>query len=263
MNIQTLRNIIYRIILFGNWFLPLKEHEVIILCYHSIANDAWRFSVPMTELKKQIKYLLKTRQPLSLPEFENYLAGKLKLTRPAFIITFDDGYKDILQTLTFFKENNVKPAVFVLAEPAEANRVELETNKAFLSNSDIKKLSAHGWSIGSHSATHANFACLSMSAAEHEIIYSKMKLQSALNMPIKYFAYPKGKYNKKIGECVKIADYNIAFTMDDGRIRVGFDSHLIPRIGVDGTHGFAEYRSAITPLAILCRNLVKKHWSST
>lgn len=263
MNTELIRNIIYKCITVISSVIPFKNNAVIILCYHSIASDKWRFSVDPSELELQLKHLLTSREPMTMEELDLYLDGKLKLKKPAFLITFDDGYNDILQTREIFKTYNIKPTVFILADTSKANRSELETNRAFLSTKEIGLLIKDGWSIGCHSATHPNFATLSDNQISAEVSLAKHTIENNINYAIHYFAYPKGRYNKKIEECVKIADYRMAFTMDDVPLNPTSNKFTIPRIGVDRSHGFNEFQAAITPLAVYCRGFIKKYWNKS
>src|SRR3989344_5517617 len=77
--------------------LGMRKARVIILCYHSIASDDWRFSVSPENFKKQIERLILSGfQFLTLRDIDNILRGGLILRKPSVAITFDDGYRDIL-----------------------------------------------------------------------------------------------------------------------------------------------------------------------
>jgi len=233
-----------------------KEKGVIVFCYHSIANDSWRFSVNFEDLKKQIEYLLKSRRPISIEELLSHIKGDKIIREPAFLLTFDDGYRDLISIKTFLQEKGIKPVAFVLARPDEANREELDSTRLFLNAKEILELKAAGWEIGCHSSTHSDFSKLSSDELRFEIIRAKSELEKELGFPIKYFAHPKGKYSGEIIALVKEAGYEAAFSMDNGYADFKNNTLSIPRIGVDRTHTDKEFTYFTSPLVMFIRKLI-------
>lgn len=232
---------------------------VIILCYHNISADGWRFSVPFSEFKKQIEYLLKHRNPVSLSDLVGYLSGKSEISRPSFILVFDDGYQELLQVKDYLKNHNIKPGLLLLSKPEKANRSELDSSAALLSVSGVKSLMDSGWEIGCHGATHSDFSKITSNEVVDEVIKSKISLEVMLNSKVEYFAFPKGKYSDDICNAVRIAGYKLCLTMDDGFISKQTNPLLLPRIGVDQTHSFTEFKSIFSPSVIALRRFLKNH----
>lgn len=235
-----------------------KQNDVIILCYHSVADDNWRFSESFPTLKTQIDYLLTIREPLSLADLELFLNGKKPITTPSFIITFDDGYENILQTVKYFQKKQIRPALFVLSHPEKANRAELGNDLPLLSDSQIKTLQKAGWIIGAHGATHADFMNINTTVLKNEIQDAKQLLEKKLGFPVSYFSYPKGVYSNSIINTVKKSGYSMAVSMDDGYITSATDKYRIPRVGVDATHTFEEFKVLFSPSVTKLRGFFKK-----
>lgn len=234
-----------------------RQPNIFVLSYHSVTTDDWRFSVNASVLKKQIAYLKKNFDIISLKTLEEYIKGQTKIDRPSVVLTFDDGYKDILTMKEYFEKQNIKPALFVLANTKHPNWTEIGSKREFLTKRDIQALHKAGWEIGCHSATHSNLATLSDTALHEEIITAKQSLEKDLGIPFDYFAYPRGKYNKVVLQYVKKAKYTMALTMDDGFIKPKIDLMTVPRVGVDRTHTFSEFINSFTPSVIQVRKLVK------
>ncbi len=234
-----------------------QKNPIVIFSYHSIAKDDWRFSVNPADLKKQITHLQKNYDIITLKTLEEYLAGKITITKPSAVLTFDDGYKDILTMKDFFKKHAITPALFILANTKNPNLKELGTKRQFLTKRDIQSLIKAGWEIGCHSATHANLATLSDKELKEEIITSKKSLEKNLGMTLKYFAYPRGKYNAAVVRLVQKAKYTMALTMDDGFINAESNRLTLPRVGVDRTHTFAEFGSTFSPSVVRLRKIIK------
>ena len=150
-----------------------------------------------------------------------------------------------------------KPTVFLLSSPRDANRNELNNALRLLTAPQIKKLISMGWEIGCHTATHPNVFKLSPSQLGSEIINSKIQLEKQLGLIINYFAYPKGRYTPSAVKAVEQAGYKLALTMDDSYVNSDTDPLKIPRIGVDGTHSFSEFKVLPTSGSRLIRKLLK------
>lgn len=235
-----------------------KKPAVTILSYHSVANDSWKFSVSPVTVKKQLSYLISKYEIITLSDLELYLKGKKVFSRPAAIITFDDGYKNVLTLTSFFKQKNIRPALFLLTDIKNPNWKELDNKHAFLTKKEIKTLVKAGWEIGSHSGTHANLATVSEKELDKEIRVAKATLEKDSGIKVSYFAYPRGKYSNEVLKMVKKAKYVLGLTMDDGFISSKSNPLILPRVGIDQTHGFAEFKATISPSVIQLRGLLKQ-----
>lgn len=229
-----------------------------ILCYHSISNDNWRHSISLETFVKQIDYLLAHYKPATFLDITKIITGTTKEpTSPVFVINFDDGYKNILQTKDYLKNKNIKPVLFVLAKPENADQTELKNTNEFLTKDDIKSLISDGWEIGSHGVTHKDFWTLSPADIQKEIIESKKILEQTYGINIRYFSYPRGRYSKEIIEAVKNAGYELGVSMDDGDITVGTNPYILPRIGIDKTHEFDEFKLTMLEPVVQTRKFIK------
>lgn len=256
----AVRRAVYVSLHFVDAVILRHANELFIVSYHSVATDNERFSIDPEIMKKQLSWLKKHYRILKLSEAEKVLTGAKKLTRPGVVITIDDGYKDILTMKPFFAKNGIKPALFVLTNTKQANRAELANKRAFLSKADIKALKKAGWEIGSHSATHANLAKLSGKKLTDEVVSSKKELEKLLRTEVSYFAYPRGKYSKAVLAAVKKAGYRLGLTMDDGVVLKTANLHLLPRVGVDRSHSFAEFKAAFSPSVVAGRKIIKESY---
>lgn len=238
-----------------------RRNSIVVLCHHGIAcraDDDWRFSVELEEFNKQIEYLGKYYQFVAAEDLERYIKGERNITRASVLLTFDDGYRDLVHIRDYLKRLGIKPVLFALSSGDRVDRTETKTDKELLSLSEIIELRNAGWDIGSHGATHASFASLSSGQIREEVVGSKVDLEAALGHKVRYFAYPKGKYSDEILSAAREAGYALGFTMDDGMISSGTDPLRIPRIGVDRTHSFTEFKSIASPSVISFRYVMKR-----
>jgi peptidoglycan/xylan/chitin deacetylase (PgdA/CDA1 family) len=236
-----------------------RKNSLFILCYHSFAEDSWRYTVSPATFEKQMEFLSKNYGFSSIDDIYEYIKGSSMKKDKNVLISIDDGYKDVRNIIEIVKKYDIKPVLFVLSDRNNLNRKEMDNNKDILTNEEIVELYKHGWTIGCHSATHSDFHSLSKEQAYHEVIDSKKRLEKELGIPINYFSYPKGRYTKHICSLVKKADYKLAVSMDDGFISFGVNTLAVPRIGVDNTHSFLEFKAISSPLSVQFRKFVKEH----
>ena len=187
--------------------------KIPILSYHSISNDIC---------------------PLSLKI--NYFDEINPYKKKQIIITFDDGYKDlILNSLPLLKKYNFKAICFVVSDligttnkwDEDLNKV---TTKKLMNVSEIKLWIKNGMKIGSHSRNHRRLTLVDKDQMIQEIRYSKMDLERITESKIDAFCYPYGVYDENIVDEVK-KNYSYAFTTKRSRYdKNKHTKYLIPRI---------------------------------
>ena len=227
-----------------------SKNKRIVLCYHSIGDTGWRFSVGTKNFEKHIKFLKKNYKFISLDEV---LAGK----KSGIHIAFDDGYTDVIENaLPLLEKINVKATMFALSDYKNANRTELDNNLPIINYNQLKYLHNKGWEIGSHTRTHSHLGKMQNFALEDEIVKSKKELEKNLGFSVKYLAYPKGTYSKKIIEYVKKAGYQNAFTVDGYDISAGDkDPMKLSRISIEGEVETEQLEALLSPLGLITSRL--------
>jgi peptidoglycan/xylan/chitin deacetylase (PgdA/CDA1 family) len=236
--------------------MPSTGKEVFVLCYHSINNDNWLFGVSPETFKKQMNYLSKKYTFITLKDIEDHLHKGTPLPKPSVAITFDDAYEDVLQVKDFIKERGIRPTLFVIASK-KPNRIELDTKRSIMTKKQILSLVKDGWQIGCHTLTHPDMNTLSETEIEKEVVLSKKQLEKALGLRISYIAYPKGRYNRRILKAAERAKYKLGMTVKDGDISLKTHYLEIPRIGVDRTHTFIEFKYLANTLVAYFRSFMR------
>jgi len=222
-----------RFISYWNKFFSFwaTQKDTAILSYHSIANDGWRFSTSINDFQNQMLELKKTKQVVSLSTF---IQGDRSPRQ--VVITFDDGYVDNLTIAApMLKKLKLPATLFVLGNTKNPNRHELDNNKPLMNILQIKKLKKMGWEIGFHTSTHADLSKATDAELYREIVLGKIELEKRLGFALKYFAYPRGAYSKRIGEFVDKAGFQAAFTVDGGRAISSTENRFISRIGMEAS----------------------------
>lgn len=232
----------------------LNKNGISVLCYHSISNKEELYSISYPDFKAQIEKILKFASFISLDEAVSVLQGK-KIKTPAVVLTFDDGYEDVMKILPLTRKHSIPVTLFLLSETTKANRNELNNTSKFLSTKQVKYLISEGWKIGCHSATHSDFHDLSQVEIEEEIINSKRKLEKMLGVKIDYFAYPKGKFTDDVLKAVKKAGYKAAFSCKTGYIEKGANKWLLPRTVINKTHPLDYFPAVFSKSTYSLRDL--------
>ena len=170
-----IRRIVYFFFYNIDIYVLKRKSLITIFCYHSIENNNWKFTVRPDEFIKQINFLNASGYDfITLSDLKNYLDNKKNITKPSILITFDDGYKGLIEIAGFLKSKKIYPSLFVLSNRKNPNRAELGTNQMLLTKKDLLLLAnRYKWGIGSHTSTHSNLTKLSARQLQAEITESR------------------------------------------------------------------------------------------
>ena len=87
--------------------------------------------------------------------------------------------------------------------------------------------------IGGHSRTHVDLTSVSIEKAQIEIKDCKTELEGLFKINITDFCYPYGRFDEVTCNLVKDSGYDCALTMQRGRVELGSDRFILPRIPVN------------------------------
>ena len=127
------------------------------------------------------------------------------------MITFDDGYRDVLW--------NAAPLLYRLGLPATAYVITGRisgSDSSFLTWDELRLLEARGVGIGSHTVDHAELPFLTTRRALWELRRSRRQLEQRLHHPVQWFAYPAGAETPRAAQLVREAGYVLAVTTRPG-----------------------------------------------
>jgi len=204
--------------------------KIPVLSYHSIGEDNSYISLSTQIFEKQIIFLKKLGYvSINFNEIDQNKKNQI-------IITFDDGYKDILtNALPILKRHNFKATCFFITNLIGKNNQWDEKKKNFkikniMNDDDIKKWIYSGMGVQSHSHNHFDLTKLSNNDIIKELEISKNYFKDKFNIESDVFCYPFGKVNKNVYELTKKI-YKNAVTTNRSRYNINKHSpFLIPRI---------------------------------
>ena len=221
--------------------------QLLILTYHKI-DTARELSVSCISPKtfeKQIRFLAECGYQSISPELMvAAVYGDGKLPEKPILITFDDGYENFYNyAYPIMKKYGYTATVFLLAgytgwHGGAASMMNLWDVKLgwrrfkHLTLSQIQDLSKEGFCFGSHGVNHLFLTYQNDSTVKFEIQTSKSILETLLQKPVHFFAYPYGDYDSKTAKLVQESGYTAAFSLNPGKV-IKIDSlYFLPRIAI-------------------------------
>jgi peptidoglycan/xylan/chitin deacetylase (PgdA/CDA1 family) len=166
-----------------------------------------------------------------LQAFEALEYGKPLPSHPV-LITFDDGYRDVLWNAAPVLHRLHLPAVEFVITGRISNG-----DPSFLTWPELTRLEKLGVTIGSHTVTHQDLVLMPSSQAWTELHDSRSTLEQHLGHPVQWFAYPFGAENAGVVALVAKAGYVMALTTQGGVAQSADAPYLLHREEVTDTAG--------------------------
>ena len=225
----------------------MNTQRVPVLMYHRVGNadTSWsqKLTVSPDNFRKQMHRLAGMGfTPCSINDFIGWLDGHNHLPEKSFLITFDDGYAGVFDhAFPVLQKMNWTATVFLVSGLISKQDVWCQHENPsgdsypLMNPVQIMEMNNSGFSFHSHSRNHEDLGQLDAGKLESELRGSRKDLESLLNKPVPYFAYPFGRYNENVVSAVRQAGYAAAFSVQPGFNQPGIDHFAIRRIDVYGT----------------------------
>jgi len=219
-----------------------QRRGLVILCYHTVAQELadYPFRTDIKALQRHFLLLQETFDILPLDEAVRLLeAGEISShSKPVVAVTFDDGFKDNLTHVTPLLETFKIPATLFVAKS------HIDTDGiTYLNTKELVQLAQHPlWSVGAHAVSHNSLYSFLPSDLEKELVDCKQWLKDLLGKAPEIFAYPQGKFSRRVIEAVR-PHFSHAFGTGK-RIGSSYDTHQIlrvcPSVAEDDLRAFAR-----------------------
>jgi peptidoglycan/xylan/chitin deacetylase (PgdA/CDA1 family) len=224
---------------------PARSLRVPILMYHRIdllrptlPAITRRLTVDPRDFAAQMTWLhAHGWHPVSQIQLFDALERGSALPPKPILITFDDGYRDVL--------GKAAPVLSRLRMPATAyvitDRISAG-DPSFLTWGMLRALEQRGIAIGSHTVHHVELPGLSDQQGLRELRDSRAVLERHLRHPVQWFAYPAGAYDARTVGLVSQAGYVLAVTTNPGVLqdaRQPLELHRYEVLDSTGTAGLA------------------------
>ncbi|MFH1998934.1 MAG: polysaccharide deacetylase family protein [Planctomycetota bacterium] len=178
-------------------------------------------------------------------------AALLKKRSPV-VVTFDDGYGDLMEhALPLLKALKIPAMIYIVAAQASDQWVDWGERGPLqlLSWPDLKAMVAEGMTPGSHTLTHPHLMQISRNQLRAEVIDSKKIIEDRLGVQVRHFCYPFGEFDERVEETVREAGYLTACTTQRGVAQKGVHPLRLPRLSVGKRMGWFRFM-----VRILIRN---------
>ncbi len=180
-------------------------HKVLILNYHRISHDSVldsKYAIHQKTFEEQlivIKHLgipvIGLNQIHNLPIKDDF----------SIALTFDDGNEsDYFVALSLLEQYKFPATFFPI--------VENVGNENYLTWQQLQNISTKGFEIGSHGLSHKPLTKLSNQESKKELRDSKAILEQKLNVEIKHFAAPFGRFSNNLLSCSKSVGYSTFYS---------------------------------------------------
>ena len=161
------------------------------------------------------------------------------------LITFDDGYAGVAAyALPTLERHGFGAGVFIVTRRIGTASIwdqALGHSAApLMSADDILRWSSRGIEFGCHTRTHPDLATLSGSEIEGEVVGSRQDLALLLNRVPSAFAYPWGRFNQAVHDCVRNA-FDLAFSTRRGINFRRTDRHLLRRAAIRPNRSMLDF----------------------
>ncbi len=205
-----------------NWYRWWRgRHPVLILTHHLVTDRIHRMGTSTETFWRQVRFLQRHYRIVSLSEgMELLRSGEVKV--PCVALTFDDGYGDNFVSLRAVAEETGIPVTLFLATQPVENHQEFQHDLAKgarrffpLTWDQIRYWNLRGGEFGSHTHTHFDCGSADQKKLEAEIIGSKNILESHLERPVQFFAFPFGGRRNISSKAMRLAASTYPHVLSD------------------------------------------------
>ena len=236
---KIIKSFLYKII------SAFPSNGVVILMYHSIADNKEFFTVKKDLFEKQMEYLknnnFKVIKLNDLLQIKN--PKELKKT---IIITFDDSYQDNYHNaFPVLRKLDFPATIFISTAFIGKNMIARKgTDMKMLSEKEIREVNKSGLiEFGSHCHNHHKLTNLKNEEVENEFNISKKIISELTDSTPKSLAYPKGDFNARVKQ-IAGKFFDIAVTVKKGKEK-NFDFLELNRNSIDSAVNMAEFKNII------------------
>jgi peptidoglycan/xylan/chitin deacetylase (PgdA/CDA1 family) len=223
----------------------------LILCYHALS-EVWPHPIAVSPAVFERQLRLLARRGLRGSSSAEILAGGRGLIH----VTFDDAYRSVEHAVPVLERLRVPATVFVCSSLADTGapldvpelRDDLARYRPELATmrwERLRELAERGVEIGAHSVTHPHLTRLSDAELNHELVFSRQRIEDELGRPCRLLAYPYGEYDGRVAAAARTAGYDAAFTL----LTPPWPSrYAVPRVGVYRKDGLTRLTLKTSPV---------------
>lgn len=196
--------------------IKISKQQLLLPFYHLVSDNEPEYvkglykSKTIQQFKNDLELFLKYYEPITLEDVILFNKGELKLLKPSFHLTFDDGLSNFYHVIApILSKKNIPATVFVNTafvdnkdlfyrykevlkdRNSTFNKPDfLKTEKPYLSVTQIKELQKQGFTFGAHSVNHPKYSTISLEKQLEQTIDSVEWVSKNLQEKHKVFSFP-------------------------------------------------------------------------
>lgn len=225
--------------------------------YHSIAPSGppalETYRVTPARFEEQLDYLREAGfRNVGLAEWGEAMRSRRPLRGRRVLITFDDGHRDFAEyAWPLLRRYGFQAVVFLVADRVGTTNgwdKDSGTTVPLLGWREVRHLQREGIEFGSHTATHPHLTGLSVEDIVREAARSRAVLRRELGSDVVALAYPYGDHDPVVTHLAGACGYTYGLTAGNATSGLTDDPLALPRLGVLGSHGPAEFAAKLGEL---------------
>lgn len=230
--------------------------DTLVLCYHALSE---RFPAQLSTTPELFARQLRRLRSRGYRGVTFSQAAQKPRGRTV-AITFDDGYRSVLQLgLPILQELGWPATIFVPTdfvgseEPMSWPGIdrwlggEHESELLPLAWSELAHLASLGWEVGSHTCSHPRLSELDDERLAYELGESKAVCELHLGGSCRSLAYPYGDVNQRVVAAARAAAYSSAAAL-----------RPCPRLPLDWPRVGVYFKDDLTRFSVKCLPLVRR-----
>ncbi len=209
------------------------------LTYHSLDESGSPISFPPAFCRAQLDWLAQQRyQSLTASQATAALTGRQPLPERAVAITFDDGFRSVLEVaFPLLSERGFVATVFCAAGYMGRTYgwagVSGIPPFELMDWEEARFLADSGWEIGAHTINHARLTELPEQTRLEEIRGGRRILLERVGGEIGAFSYPYGAFDARCAEAAAECGFTSAWTMEPMINALGCNRLTLGRFNCD------------------------------
>jgi peptidoglycan/xylan/chitin deacetylase (PgdA/CDA1 family) len=208
-----------------------------ILIYHQVGSSLGRqMEVSAAAFEFQLRWLLENGSIVSLDEALDR-ANEPDADR-LYVLTFDDGYRDVYDTAyPMLAAAGVPFVLYVTTEPVDSGRAMTPGGQAEpLTWDQLSEMAEGGATVGSHTHTHPDLRGTPADVIESELAESDRLIEKRLGIKSEHFCYPYGYWSPTAEPLIR-ERYRTATLGAGPPVRPDDDRHRIHRVPIQLSDG--------------------------
>lgn len=198
------------------------------MTYHAIRAGAPPLCVASERLASDLELFLSAGfEPRPLTSL---LAAPRPGAGPTLSVTFDDGYRDFLESALPVLEAHAVPATLFAVAGDARDRLPGGAPGALLGFDELAEIARRGVALGAHGLAHLPLTRMDDAELARELRGSRERLEACADATVDLLAYPFGAFDARVRRAAGAAGYRIACTTQLAPLPARFDPLAVPRL---------------------------------